>query len=351
MSTVPSRRIRVATVGAGYFSRFHHEAWSRIEEVELVAVCDRDEAKARDFSMRWHIPGVYRDAATMLDTAKPDLLDIVTQPMSHLQIIRLAAERNVATISSKAVLPIAGGSQGSHAGSRPGRHALVVHENFRFQPWYGEIKRLIANGVLGDCYQACFRLRPGDGQGPNAYLDRQPYFQNMQRFLVHETAIHFVDVFRFLFGEVESVLADLRRLNPAISGEDAGLIVLRHCNGVRSLFDGNRLLSHAASNPRLTLGEMLLEGSAATVRLDGEGRLTRRAHLADAEELVDYSFNRAGFAGNSVLRLQRHVIDHLLDRGPLFNVARDYLVNLQIEEAIYRSAAAGTVQHLPPPAR
>ena len=35
-----------------------------------------------------------------------------------------------------------------------------------------------------------------------AYLERQPYFQTMPRFLVHETAIHLVDVFRFLLGEI-----------------------------------------------------------------------------------------------------------------------------------------------------
>ena len=95
---------------------------------------------------------------------------------------------------------------------------LVVHENFRFSPWYREIRRLIEDGAIGTVYQASFRLRPGDGQGPAAYLDRQPYFQSMERFLVHETAIHFIDTFRYLLGEPESVYADLQRLNPAILG-------------------------------------------------------------------------------------------------------------------------------------
>ena len=80
--------------------------------------------------------------------------------------------------------------------------------------------------ALGEVYQITFRLRPGDGQGPEAYLERQPYFQTMERFLVHETAIHFIDVFRFLLGEEPStVYASLRRLNPAIKGEDAGLML------------------------------------------------------------------------------------------------------------------------------
>ncbi|MEO0763052.1 MAG: hypothetical protein AAFZ09_14815, partial [Pseudomonadota bacterium] len=60
-----------------------------------------------------------------------------------------------------------------------------------------------------------------DGQGPDAYHARQPYFQRMPRFLVHETAVHWIDTFRYLMGEAETVYADLRRLNPAIAGEDA----------------------------------------------------------------------------------------------------------------------------------
>jgi predicted dehydrogenase len=41
------KRLRGVSVGAGYFSRFQHEAWSRIPEVEIVAICDQVEEKAR----------------------------------------------------------------------------------------------------------------------------------------------------------------------------------------------------------------------------------------------------------------------------------------------------------------
>ena len=53
-----------------------------------------------------------------------------------------------------------------------------------------------------------FRLRTGDGQGPDAYLSRQPYFQKMEHFLVHETAVHWIDTFRFLLGDINAVYAD-----------------------------------------------------------------------------------------------------------------------------------------------
>ena len=69
-------------------------------------------------------------------------------------------------------------------------------------------------------------MRPGDGQGnPPAYVRRQPYFAAMERFVIHETGIHFVDVFRSLLGEMGSVYAELQRLNPSIAGEDSGTVV------------------------------------------------------------------------------------------------------------------------------
>ena len=40
------KALRVAGVGAGYFSQFHLEAWSNMPEVEYVALCDADAAKA-----------------------------------------------------------------------------------------------------------------------------------------------------------------------------------------------------------------------------------------------------------------------------------------------------------------
>ena len=42
---------------------------------------------------------------------------------------------------------------------------------------------LLKNKYIGTPYQISFKMRPGDGQGKNAYLNRQPYFQKMERFL------------------------------------------------------------------------------------------------------------------------------------------------------------------------
>lgn len=93
--------LRIATIGAGYFSQFHHDAWTRIKGAALAAVCDTDRAKAEGFAARFAIPRVYTDAAAMLDAEKPDLVDIVSPPPSHLALIRLAVARGIDVICQK----------------------------------------------------------------------------------------------------------------------------------------------------------------------------------------------------------------------------------------------------------
>ena len=204
-----------------------------------------------------------------------------------------------------------------------------------------KIKEMLETGRIGETYQATFRLRPGDGQGPEAYLYRQPYFQEMERFLVHETAIHLIDLFRGLFGEIATVTAELTQLNPHIAGEDSGFIILIFKNGVRALIDGNRLSDHIAKDRRRTIGDMWVEGSKGTIRLSGDGEIFFRNFGTNAEEAVLFDWDDRGFAGDSVYRTQKHILEHLSLGSAVVNTGRDYLANLRIEEAVYKSSKAG----------
>lgn len=334
-------RVRVACVGTGYFSRFQYRAWARMADVELVGVCNRTRDTAEAFAAEFGIPAVFTDVAIMLREVRPDLLDIITPPVTHLAAITAAAAAGVDCICQKPFCETLDDARRAVAIANEAGISIVIHENFRFQPWYEAIARVLADGRLGQIYQATFRLRPGDGQGPRAYLDRQPYFQQMPRLLIHETAIHLIDVFRALFGEPAAVTGLLRRLNPVIAGEDSGLFVLDMQNGVRCVFDGNRLADHPARNRRLTMGELLVEGEGGALALDGDARLRFRAHGENDWSEIAYPWDDVDFGGDCVHRLQRHVIEHRLRGTPLQNTGQDYLSNIRVEEAIYASHSDG----------
>tara|TARA_R110002012_G_scaffold76663_3_gene193449 strand:+ start:12413 stop:13429 length:1017 start_codon:yes stop_codon:yes gene_type:complete len=334
------KSLRVACLGAGYFSQFHHDAWARIEEAELVGIADRDLEKARQTGH----PAFDR-LEHLLEATSPDLLDIIVPPQTHLEAIRTALDHGVRAIICQK--PFCASLEEARTAVSLAQEAgvpLIVHENFRFQPWYRVMARALAAGDIGDVHQLTFRLRTGDGQGPEAYLSRQPYFQAMERFLVHETAVHWIDTFRFLLGDIRAVYADLRKMNPVIAGEDAGYIIFDFDQGVRAIFDGNRHLDHAAENTRTTLGEALLEGTRGTITLSGNGSVALRAFGETGSRTLLEPQDWCGFAGDCVFELQNHVIHGLLGKRDFENTAAEYLRVIEVEQAIYRSAKEGRKQ-------
>ncbi|MGP6088970.1 Gfo/Idh/MocA family protein [Antarctobacter jejuensis] len=329
--------IKVAGLGAGYFSQFHYTAWRKIPGVDLIAACDRDADRARAIGV-----AAFTDLDQMLRAETPDLLDVIVPPPAQAQAIRTALAAGVRAIICQK--PFCTSMKEARAITQEAEEAgalLVIHENFRFQPWYRALKSRLDAGEIGEVLQVTFRLRPGDGQGPRAYLDRQPYFQQMPRFLVHETAVHWIDTFRFLLGPPSAVYADLRQMNPVIAGEDAGYILFDHANGARALFDGNRLLDHAATNTRCTMGEALAEGTTGTLTLTGDGALHLRRFGALEVETILPPDTSGTFGGDCVLALQSHVVNCLAQGTRPENTARDYLQVIAIEEAVYSSAAEG----------
>ncbi|MGI9400007.1 MAG: Gfo/Idh/MocA family protein, partial [Rhizobiaceae bacterium] len=329
-------------LGAGYFSQFHRDGWQRIENAELVGAADQ----RIDLARKTGLPA-FSNLQQMLEEVRPDLLDIITPPPSHMEAIQTALENGIAAIICQK--PFCTSLQEAQEATRLAEEAkvpLIVHENFRFQPWYREMAKVISEGRLGRIHQLTFRMRTGDGQGPEAYLARQPYFQKMKKFLVHETAVHWIDVFQFLLGPVKAVYADLRKMNPVIEGEDAAIVIFEMVDDVRAVFDGNRHLDHATSDPRKTFGEALLEGTEGTLVLRGDGSLHVRTFGQMEEDTVLLAREWSGFSGDCVHSLQAHVIAALKGESEFENTAREYLRVIEIENAIYQSAATGQKQEI-----
>ena len=332
--------LKVAVIGLGYFSAFHLEAWRALDGIEVVAAFDPNTDRCVWAAETYGIP-VARDLAAALGAA-PDIVDIVAPPPAHAKLLRAAMAPGRVLICQKPFCTSIAEAEAVTAEAESMGARIVIHENFRFQPWHRAIKAVLDAGRLGQVYSARFDLRPGDGRGADAYLARQPAFQTMERLLIHETGVHFVDLFRWMFGDIKAMYADLRQLNPVIKGEDAVLLVLEHEGGVRAVFDGNRLSDHATDMPRRTMGEMVIEGEGGTLSLDGYGVVRLRAFGTQESEIIPLPFAPdESFGGGCVAALIAHVVEARRGGGACENEARAYLPVMRATEAAYHSAATG----------
>lgn len=336
------KTLKGVCLGAGYFSRYQYEAWTRIPEVEILAVCNRSLERAKDVAVTYDIcrTATWDQLGALLDELKPDFIDIITPPETHLEAVQLAAARGIHVICQKPLAPTREESLqivdiANTAGIR-----FLVHENWRWQPWYREIKRQLDAGALGELYSISARMRMGDGWQQDAYLARQPFFRTYPRLFVYETGVHFLDTFRFLGGEIGSIYAQLSQRNPDIAGEDAGIIMANFHSGATALLDASRYNESDASDPRYTFGTVRVEGSKGHIELSTDGALTLKSLGTEPQE-VTYEHDRNGFAGDCVYALQRHFTDCMLNGTPFESTGEDYLHTICLVEACYESNSSG----------
>jgi predicted dehydrogenase len=320
--------------GAGYFAGFQAEAWNGIDDTTIAAVADPDLNRAREFAARWGIERVYPSVEAAMEVERPDFVDIATRPDSHLSLTRIAADRGVAVVCQKPMAPtmpecIAMVEHCERAGVR-----LIIHENWRWQPWYREARRLVDAGAIGRPYHLGFCIRTGDGRGETPY-SVQPYFRSMPRLLVFETLVHYLDTVRYLAGEFQELYCRLQRLNPMIAGEDYAVISAGLTTGIEALIDGNRI--SGAGAPETAFGSMRFEGSEGALRMEPDGRLFLTEY-GRAEQAHAYKKSESGYKGDSVLAMQRHAINCLRSGLPAESEGRDYLKTVEAVEASYRSA-------------
>lgn len=318
-------RLKGAIIGCGFFGGIQLEAWRRMPEIELVAACDPDRERARKAA-----PKVYADAAELFAREKLDFVDIATRPEHHLPLVKLAMAARVPAICQKPIAPTWAACVEMARASESANVRLMIHENWRWQPWYRAAQAIIARGDIGAPIGYTFRTRRRDGVGPEPYA-LQPYFRAMPRLLIYETIVHHIDTARFLFGEIEAVYAQARRLNPVIAAEDQAVLTVTHRDGLIGLIDGHRYLDPEPDGP--SLGDAVFEGDRARLRLAGSG------DLYIGEERVWTNDVRDGYRGDSVRRTQQHFIECLRAGAAFESGARVYLRTVAAVEAAYRSIA------------
>jgi predicted dehydrogenase len=298
-------------------------------EADIVAACDQDVERARAAA-----PSAYTSVEEMLSREKLDFLDIATRPDSHLPLVRLAASYGVPVICQKPMAPNWDDAVAMVEAAEEAGVPLMIHENWRWQPWHREARRRIEQGEIGEPVAYSFQIRQRDGLVERPYPN-QPYFAEMPRLLIYEMMVHQIDTSRFLFGDVEAVTARARRVNPVIKGEDQATVILTHEDGLQGVIDGNRFSNPSPPGP--AMGVARLEGREGVIIITSQGEiLVNDRKEWDPPEAI-------GYKGDSVLATQVHFIRGLISDEPMESAGREYLKTFAVIEAAYESVASGSV--------
>lgn len=220
------QEMRIGVVGCGFWSRFQVAGWGEVKGARVIAACDRDRAKAEALAARFGIPSVYDDAAEMIGRERLDVLDVITDPATHEQLVRLAAGRGIPAICQKPLAPTLAGAEGMVRACRAVGVPLFVHENWRWQTPIRALKRALASGAIG----RVFRARIDFISGFDVFAN-QPFLGELEQFILTDIGAHVLDTARFLFGEARSLHCHTQRVHADIRGEDVATVLAEMGNG------------------------------------------------------------------------------------------------------------------------
>jgi predicted dehydrogenase len=165
--SVASPPLRLAFLGCGFITRVHSRHLRSLRREVVPRYASRDAARAADYCRRYGGGGSYADYETAIDDPQVEAVVVAVPPRFHLELTlrALAAGKHV-LVEKPAFLTLRDYVTARDARDRSGR-VVLVGENDHYKPLAVCLRRLLAEGVIGEMVFAHFmtlarRLKPAD---------------------------------------------------------------------------------------------------------------------------------------------------------------------------------------------
>lgn len=143
-------KARIGIVGLGWIAQvFHLPILSKLPEVDIVAVCDRDKNRARAIAEKYGIARYYTDHQEMM--AKEDLhaVDICTSTDAHTEVSIAALDAKRDVFVEKPIARTFAEAQRIEEAVRRNKRKLMVGMNHRFRPDAMMLRSFVENNEIG----------------------------------------------------------------------------------------------------------------------------------------------------------------------------------------------------------
>jgi len=340
---------KVGLVGTGWWSEKHLRAWSRIPGVEVVALCNRSWDKLQQKGTEYGIPEhmLFRSIDEMLEQANVDIIDIVTDPKTHPEMVAKAAAAGKHILCQKPFALSIEEAEEMVCLSNEASIRLMVTENWRWLQPFRLIKHILQQGELGRIHTV--RYTHTDYYTPRMAPEvelPQPFFREMPKLLFYEMGVHWFDTWRWLFGTPKRIYAETQRISPYIEGEDSGIVVLGH-DDFYGFLDASWATRQQLDVPLTSkvgpvhLERLVIDGAEGTLKLETSGRIVVVSKDGTAERVVAESTELDHEESHYLL--QSHFITCLESGEPFQTSGEHNLTTLRMAFGVYESAST----HLP----
>ncbi len=292
--------LRVAIIGYGLAGRFFHAPLIAATDglaVDCVVTSSAD--RARQVAEEYPQAEIVPNPAELWNRAEPELVVVASPNSSHVELAAAAIDHGAPVVVDKPLAITASEAESLVAVAARAEVMLTVFQNRRWDTDQLTLRRLIAEGVLGDIHRYESRFERWQPEADAAKW-RQADAPEQGGGLLLDLGSHLVDQALSLFGPVNHVYAEIAARRGLPSDDDV-FVALQHANGTVS-----HLLASAvapAAGPRLRVQgtragfvvpgldpqeEMLRQGlRPGSARDWGLPAASDRGRLVEGEETVE----------------------------------------------------------------
>ena len=327
---------RFAVIGTGFWANYQIPAWLELPGVELVALYNRTQSKAEILAHQFNVPSVYNDVEALLANEELDFVDIITDVETHASFTEMAARKGVAVICQKPMAPKLSIAKQMMEVCHTHKVPFFIHENFRWQAPIRSLKILLASGKIGEVFKARVTFCSGF-----PVFENQPFLAELDQFILTDIGSHTLDICRFLFGEVDTLLCQTHSINPGIKGEDVANVLMKMQNGMSCYAEMSyaSILQHE-SFPQTYI---LVEGEHGSIHLtkDFELRLTTTAGtevIKATPKIYPWLDPKYALVHSSIVDCNANILNDLMGKGKAETTGTDNFETVRLVHASYASA-------------
>ncbi len=184
------KKYKIGIIGYGGFGRFLHHWFSRLPNVEVIAVADHGH-HTKD-TTACHVYANWKD---LLNDPEIEIVSIVTPPALHAQMACAAMQAGKHVMLEKPVALTEESAQQILAVQKEIGKAITVNHMIRYNPIIRTVKTIGQSGVLGKLRHAVVKNYAQDEALPT---DHWFWYPEMSGGILVEHGVHFFDIVNML---------------------------------------------------------------------------------------------------------------------------------------------------------
>jgi len=254
--------LKLGIIGCGQVSRAGHgPAILSDNRARITAIADPDAENRARFKRAFRVPAAYPDHRAMLEEEALDAVVIASPPWLHRDQLRDATGAGIHVLCEKPLATTLEDCRAMVEMTEAYPRVVQAAHSKRFETGFQRIKEMIDSGMLGDIYQmsiywhyyipdfATGWLRRTLDFSRKHWIDFEKKYGTWRYFDPRagggdffDHGPHYIDLLRFLFGEIESVYCQTRRFIKSRLHEDLAVALFTLSNDAVAVMEKSALV-------------------------------------------------------------------------------------------------------------